>query len=117
MATIANLTGGKWFSLPARGEGATWAATPMKRINQTCLDEKIWTAVQDACPAAFASCPRPLNQSTKCFVHGFYASLTGMPPCKPMTLPPLLGAWSKGWTSEDPNEGGCPSLPLLANLA
>jgi hypothetical protein len=114
----AKLVGGKWYSTPAAGEctgagrpgdgsGCTWKVMEtITTINQSCVREHVFGAVEKNCPLAFRSCPQPYNRSADCYSAVFFDSFLGNATfgCTPMSRAELLVPWDAAFS------GGCPSL-------
>ena len=73
-------------------------------INQTCVRDHVFGAVERNCPLAFRSCAQPYNRSADCYSAVFFDSFLGNATfgCPAMTRAELLRPWNKAF------DGGCP---------
>lgn len=118
---LASLIGGYWYSTPAEGEcrgqavpggpdGCTWKVEEVVNVvNQSCVTDKVYSAVEQNCPAAFAGCPPPhYNRSNPCYPNAFFSSILGNATqgCPAMSRESLLDVWAHSF------QGGCPNITL-----
>eukprot|EP00040_Diaphanoeca_grandis_P028576 m.165798 g.165798 ORF g.165798 m.165798 type:complete len:332 (-) comp31397_c0_seq1:246-1241(-) len=118
----AALLGGNWYSTPADGEcapnqtvgqGCSWKVQEIVSvINQTCVKNNVYGAVEHNCPAAFESCAQPYNRSTPCYANVFFQAFLGNATlgCTQMPREALLAPWVKSFN------GGCPPLTIDAGV-
>lgn len=118
LSQTADLVGGHWYSTPAAGEckgaatpgdgsGCTWKVKELiTSINQSCVRDHVFGAVEKNCPLAFRSCPQPYNRSADCYSGVFFDSFLGNATfnCSPMSREDLLKPWHEAFS------GGCPPL-------
>jgi len=126
---IAKKTGGNWYSAFKNGYGTQWKVSQIiKRVNKTCSDNVINTAVEKAGPAIFkkfgAKTGAARNTSSPQYVTAWYTTVLGAAAGTPggaagpaigMNLATLEASWDAPFASEDPAKGGCPDLPVDDN--
>ena len=114
--------GGEWYSNPAEGEckkdqtpgdgsGCTWKLEQIvKYTNETCVLDRVNSAVELYGKACFGACPGARNTSSDCFGECYTSTVAGdwYKKIKPMPVPLLVGAWEGAFSSDDPETGACP---------
>lgn len=127
-ANVAKKTGGLWFSTteqgwcdgPVAAAGCTWrVAQAVKRVNKSCSDNRIYDRLEAADKSGcFDHCGTVRNTSSDCWIGCFYQTLLGphtdQPRANVAGVPQemLLEAWRAPFESDDPQQGGCPPLPI-----
>lgn len=123
-------TGGYWYSTTSDGycgdgrwasrDGCSWRVVEqIKRVNKTCSDNSIYSAVEKYGKSCFSTCDGvgpTRNTSSACWIKCFYATVVGPTAGQPggtvagMPLEVLEQAWEAPFASDDPTKGGCPSI-------
>jgi aromatic ring-cleaving dioxygenase len=130
---LSKVLGGFWFSTTdeadcdnATSAACAWRALEtVKTINATCANSKIHAAIEahdaahgrcfDTCSAADR-----LNITSTCWTICAAKALLGASRSFPnstqpgMTRAALVDPWTRAFSSDDPNDGGCPPLPRRA---
>ena len=125
---------GYWFNTPVEGmcaegqslggltvEGAdhcTWrVAETVKYANASCIDTKVDEAVEKLGKVCFDACDQtdPEWKISDCYLVCYINTLTGDPGYNITKTPgsAIVAPWVKGFTSDDPAEGGCPRVKPL----
>ena len=87
----------------------------MKRVQQSCLNDHINTAVEASNEACFATCGAR-NITSDCWITCFYEGVLGSEVAKGgalagMPLAELDAAWLGAFREVDPAKGGCAAMP------
>lgn len=119
----ANKLGGLWYSTlvegacnATSGPDCTWRLVEVvKRVNKTCSDNVIYSTVEAQNQPCFAGCGAR-NTTSPCWINCFYDTVLGpeaaySPTFSGIPVSDLLNAWDMPFASEDPSQGGCPSMP------
>ena len=129
-ARVTDILGGSWFSTTTEGRcaeghrpgdssGCTWRPIGIRKaLNYSCLQSNVAKTVMGQNKACFAKCadgaaldPKPPSDCwTLCFFNTFLGNSTlGL---EAMSRDALVAAWDKSFASDDPAQGGCPSVPV-----
>ena len=121
---------GLWYSPQSIGAcslhsspaaNCTWSVKSVDKIvSKRCHSTSFFGAVQAARPACFDGCPSStVNASDPCYVRCFYEAVLGPTAGRPfgkveggLPLEEVLRFWKRPFGSDDPEEGGCPALPV-----
>lgn len=139
---LARYFGGHWFSTPAQaectgdddrkpGDGksphCSWrlspTAKPLKAVNATCMDARLFPVIQNNGQKCFATLPHPLNSTSDGYVKCIDSAVMGcggdLPTTcafdvaatiKPIAVASIVGIWETAFTSDDVTKGGCPAV-------
>ena len=101
-------------------QNCTWSVKSVDKIvSKKCHGNSFFGAVQAAAPSCFSTCPSSkVNASDPCWVRCFYKAVLGPTAGEPrgkveggLPLEEVLRYWRRPFESDDPDHGGCPSLP------
>jgi len=129
---LGQKTGGKWYSPLAEGhcddttEGTCgWRVRNMFTVNDTCVRESVYTAVESQGPDCFADCAVPRNVSSACWINCFFGTMMGSSAGSPngvwdpqtdgMNFSDVEQGYLNAFKPE--SEGGCPRIEVNASLA
>ena len=70
-------------------------------------------AVEKHGKICFDTCPKPLNQSTDCYLDCYRNTLMGDASQNLTAIDPtkMIEPWENAFLEDDPSKGGCKSLP------
>merc|ERR1712224_698476 len=96
-----------------------WRAISLRTVRNSCLKDKIMTAVEDTSPNCFNGCG-PRNSTSSCYIGCFMDAILGPQARKSSTvalsgmpLADIVKAWDSAFSAE--SEGGCPTVPSLTS--
>lgn len=114
-----------WYSTRALGEcgagdrpgtgSCFWREVKLLRnANASCVRNRFLRAIADHNRPCYDTCPQPANISTPCYVECMLDSIVGTADgaVPPMSRAELVGPYTRAFRSTDPNQGGCPEVPV-----
>lgn len=142
VGNLSHLLDGYWFSTPAQGEcgegvnptgngACTWKPQRVKKVvNATCVQRRVYAAIEGRAPACFSACAKASGPShgadpaglpdrrtpcvNSCFQNAVLGGGTGATMLAPIRKEEVLAPWNKAFESDDPapSVGGCPPCVL-----
>jgi hypothetical protein len=90
------------------GSGCTWRTSAVKNaINASCLYQHFDSAIEAFNGSyCFKHCPQPTNATSTCY-RQCYSKVSSS-----MTDDESIAPWTKAFASQDPADGGCPTVKL-----
>jgi hypothetical protein len=88
----------------------------LKVANSTCAGQRVDAAVKAHAASCFDACP-PTDRDDKasacysvCYATAINGNTTATPPIKAMSRDAVVAPFLAAFKSDDPADGGCPSL-------